>query len=174
MKNTWFFMIIVVLVVGYTIYQGQTEKNLEVDQKPQAGFQSPYFELEQLHGAEKIQLADLQKPVMINFWASWCGPCRMEAPDFAEVYEKYQDEVEFYAINITNKDKLESVESFVEEFTFTFPILLDHDGAVSERYQIFSIPTTFFVNTDGIIEHRVNGIISRAELELQLKNLVGR
>jgi len=138
---------------------------------PQEGFNAPEFRLETLSGDE-ISLADLHgSPVVVNFWASWCPPCRSEMPAIQNVYTKYKPQgLRVLAVNLTHQDRLPEVSAFVQENKLTFPILLDQDGRVSSRYQTHSLPTTFFIDGNGIIQHVVIGgpmreplIINRVE-----------
>lgn len=117
------------------------------------GDQPPNFELETLDG-EKVQLSDLKgKKVILNFWATWCPPCREEMPEMQKFYEEYGDEVEIIALNATATESKEGdVHDYIEEFGYTYPVLLDTDGTVVENYRVFSMPTSFFIGTDGLIQ----------------------
>jgi peroxiredoxin len=105
------------------------------------------FTLKDLYGNE-ITLSLLKgKVVMINFWATWCPPCKAEIPDFIEVYSDYKDKnVEF--LGICNEG-LEEVKSFAEEYNINYPLLIDSKGSVFSAYQINTIPTTFFIGKNG-------------------------
>lgn len=125
---------------------------------PQAGFLAPDFTLSTPDGVS-YTLSDLRgKPVLINLWASWCGPCRAEMPAMQALYEKFhQDGFEILAVNATNQDTVPAAEAFVAEYGLTFPILLDHDGAVSSLYQLRALPSSFFISKDGTISEVVIG-----------------
>lgn len=101
------------------------------------------------------------------------GPCRLEAPDLVRLHEEYQDDVDIYAINLTDSDNMSSVEQFVEEFGFEFPVLLDKDGAVGNTYRVIAIPTTIFINANGIIENKIVGYAPKADLESNFRKLAG-
>ena len=104
------------------------------------------FELPTLAG-EMMELKDTRgKVTILNFWASWCGPCQIEAPHLQAFYEKHKEKVEILAVNITSKDVKKQVKTFVNEHQLTFPILLDQTGDVSMMYGAFTIPTTIFLN----------------------------
>jgi thiol-disulfide isomerase/thioredoxin len=125
---------------------------------PQKGFLAPDFELETLdHTVYK--LSDLRgKPVLINFWASWCPPCRSEMPAIQNVYDEYRDQgFEVLAINSTHQDNLGDAITFAQIRQLTFPILLDRDGAVGNLYEIRSLPTSYFIDKKGIIQDVVIG-----------------
>lgn len=114
------------------------------------GEAAPDFELETLDG-EVIRLSDLQgEKVMLNFWASWCPPCKEEMPEIQKFYETYQDEINIIAVNFNEKD--EKVIEFLDEFGYTFPIPLDSEGDVGSEYGVLTLPTTYFINSEGIIQ----------------------
>ncbi len=115
------------------------------------GQEAPDFELQLLSG-ETASLSDFRgEKVMINFWASWCGPCRAEMPDMQKVFTNH--DVQILAVNLTKTEpSQQAVEDFVDDFSLTFPILLDENIVVADLYQIQPIPTSFFVDTGGIIQ----------------------
>ncbi len=121
----------------------------------------PDFELTTLAG-DKIKLSDLQgKKIILNFWASWCGPCKAEMPHMEKYYKKNKEKenVEVIAVNLTTSEKLgvKAVEDFVEAYGLTFPIPLDTEGIGMDQYDAFSIPTTYILNTDGTISQKIIG-----------------
>jgi cytochrome c biogenesis protein CcmG, thiol:disulfide interchange protein DsbE len=125
---------------------------------PQAGFAAPAFGLSDLDG-QSVQLADLRgKVVILNFWASWCPPCRAEMPAFQTVYVSYRDQgLIVLGINAANQDTPQAMQAFLESLQPTFPILLDTSGDVNRLYAVEALPTTFFIGRDGTIRDRVAG-----------------
>jgi peroxiredoxin len=125
---------------------------------PREGFLAPDFTLDTLDG-KKVTLSELRgKIVIINLWATWCPPCRAEMPALENAYEQYKDsEVIILGLNVTNQDSERDIPTFVKEFGLTFPILLDRDGSVSTLYQLKALPTSYFVNREGIIRTVVIG-----------------
>ena len=95
--------------------------------------------------------AFLGKPVVLNFWASWCGPCTAELPMFQEVYEEYGEDVHFLMINTTDgtRETRESADAMIEAGNFTFPVYYDTDGTASVNYSVRSLPTTYFIDANG-------------------------
>ena len=121
---------------------------------------APELQLENLAG-EQVRLSDLRgRPVMINFWAAWCGFCRIELPEMQEVYESYRDQG-FTILAVDVQDDRTEVKSFVEELGLTFPVLLDSRGEVSRSYRIRGLPTSYFVDQDGVIIGRELGPVDK-------------
>lgn len=128
---------------------------------------APDFTLPTLDG-ETIRLSDLRgQPLLINFWASWCGPCRLEMPELIRVYEAHRAEgFVILALNDTSHDSLPAVKAFVEELQLPFPVLLDETGAVStDLYQLRGLPTSVFINQEGVIVRTYLGIMTGAQLD---------
>ncbi|WP_307066903.1 TlpA family protein disulfide reductase [Alkalibacillus filiformis] len=119
----------------------------------EVGDMAPNFKLQTLNG-EEAELADFRgQKVMINFWATWCPPCRAEMPHMQEIHEEYDDEVVILAVNATSQETShDTVQDFIDELQLTFPILMDETGEVNVRYQALSLPTTYFVNTEGELQ----------------------
>lgn len=125
----------------------------QVSKGIQTGELAPDFTLKTLDG-EEVSLSDYRgKKVFLNFWASWCPPCRAEMPEMQEFHEKYGDEVEIIAVNATGTERSEAVmREYIEENGYTFTVLLDQDLTVNASYQALSLPTTYFINSQGIIQ----------------------
>lgn len=125
---------------------------------PREGFPAPDFTLDTLDGGQ-ITLSDLRgKVVIINLWASWCPPCRAEMPAIDNVYQANKEQgLDVLAVNSTFQDSESAAAAFVQEYGLIFPILLDRDGSVSRRYQLQALPTTYFVDRQGIIRDVVPG-----------------
>ncbi|SHF54051.1 redoxin domain-containing protein [Ornithinibacillus halophilus] len=119
------------------------------------GETAPDFELTTLEG-ENVKLSDFHgKKVFLNFWATWCPPCKKEMPEMQEFHEEYSDEVVIIALNATDSEKNEGVVAdFIEEYDYTFPVLLDPEMKVVDEYMAISLPTTYFIGTDGVIQQQ--------------------
>ncbi|MCI0521050.1 MAG: TlpA family protein disulfide reductase [Chloroflexi bacterium] len=141
---------------------------------PHAGFSAPLFSLATPQGG-LVTLADLRgRPVIINFWATWCPPCREEMPALQEVYAAYKAQgLEILAVNATNQDDPAQAAAFAAEYGLAFPILLDMQGEVAGQYQIQSFPTTFFINSQGVIQEVViGGPMAEALLRVRVEQLM--
>ncbi|MCC6611868.1 MAG: TlpA family protein disulfide reductase [Anaerolineae bacterium] len=137
----------------------QEQRRIQVDEP------APDFTLGTLHGGE-VTLSDFQgQAVLINFWATWCVPCRFEMPELVRAYQAHSDEgFTILAVNLTDQDSLEDVREFVGEFDMTFPVLLDESGQVSTLYGLLGLPTTVFVNREGLVQRIHIGLMSPAQI----------
>lgn len=177
MKRNWIVLVGIVILSGLAIYQNLAAKDKEVilptETAPKPEFLAPSFSLQGLDGQTYNVGGARDKPLFLNFWASWCGPCEMEAPDLKRLYDKYSDQLDMYAVNITRNDKLENAKKFVERHEFTFPVLLDEEGKASELYQFYFIPTSFLIDRNGVIAEVIN-LVEPKELERKIKKLIDR
>ena len=179
--------LIAILVIGSMIVmtvKSTMEKNNQVTSNESDGERTigleegnlpPDFDLTTISG-DQVNLADLKgKKVILNFWASWCGPCKAEMPHMEEYYEKNKESanVEILAVNMTNTERrgLKGVEEFIDDYGLTFPIPLDNDGKVEKSYEIVSIPTTFMLGTSGEIVHKFVGPMDEKMMEELVNNL---
>jgi peroxiredoxin len=141
---------------------------------PQQGFLAPDFELKTPAG-ESITLSDLQgQAVLVNLWATWCPPCRAEMQSIEKLYREYKDQgFTVLAINITYQDDPSAVMPFVNEQGLTFPILLDETGGTAKAYQLRSLPSSFFIRRDGMINDVViGGPMSEALLRTRIEDIL--
>ncbi|MGG0662714.1 TlpA disulfide reductase family protein [Viridibacillus arvi] len=135
---------------------------------------APDFELETLDG-KKVKLSDFRgKKVILNFWATWCPPCKAEIPHMQKYYEKFakEDNFEIVAMNLTSQqEKVKYVKKFVKTYEMTFPVLLDTEGEQMRTYEIYTIPTTYFLDTKGIIQKKVIGPVDQDSMRESVKAL---
>ncbi|HML89239.1 MAG TPA: TlpA disulfide reductase family protein [Methylomusa anaerophila] len=134
------------------------------------GKMMPQFSLMSLDG-QRVTVAKSDQVIVLNFWATWCPPCREEMPELEQFYKRYGSTVQFYAINI--QEPADKVAGFMKDnqYTFRTAVLLDGDGAVARTYRINAIPTSIVIDKAGIIRYRTAGTVTLAELEGVLKGL---
>ena len=140
----------------------------------QVGDLAANFTLKDLDG-QTITLSSLRgRPVMLNFWASWCGPCRSEMPDIQAVYiERLVDSPSLVILSINMGENSATIRQFMEDGHYTFPALLDSQKNVALQYDVTAIPTTFFIDENGIIkERRVGAFSSKEQIDGSLSQIV--
>ncbi|MFZ5923274.1 MAG: peroxiredoxin family protein [Chloroflexota bacterium] len=142
---------------------------------PQQGFEAPDFTLQNLDG-EPVALSDLRgQAVLVNFWATWCPPCKAEMPAIQKVYDEYKAEgFTVLAVNMSFQDDTGNIPGFMAEYGLDFPVLLENSGQVAKTYLIRSLPTSFFIDREGVIQEVVVGgpmaeALLRARIEAILK-----
>jgi peroxiredoxin len=143
---------------------------------PRQGFMAPDFALPSFAG-ENLRLSELRgQAVIVNVWASWCPPCQAEMPALQKVYEDYHDQgVEILGVNAANSDKEADARAKAAGWGLTFPLLLDFTGEVSRQYQIQSLPTTFFIDGQGVVRNVVvGGPMSEALLRIEVEKLLAQ
>jgi thiol-disulfide isomerase/thioredoxin len=127
----------------------------------------PDFTILDMDGNE-VKLSDFfGKPIVLNFWASWCPPCKAELPDFEEACKRYEGKVTFLMVNLTDgkRETVEVAKEYVASQGYTFPVYFDTKYEAAYVYGVSSIPQTYFINADGSLEARATGMISAARLE---------
>lgn len=141
------------------------DKNAELhfeEERPALGFRAPDFELPDMNG-QNVRLSALRgKPVLLNFWASWCPPCRKEMPDLQEFFTQYGDKI--HVVGINWNDQLSTVQEFLHQYQITYTNLLDTNGKVFVLYELTGLPTSFFIDEDGIIRGKWLGSMSVADM----------
>ena len=176
LSKYWTYLVIAVLILGagwIWLRSDDTGSATIIETAPQTGFMAPDFTLETMSGTQ-MSLSDFRgQPVLVNFWASWCPPCRSEMPGMEKVYQELQDQgFVVLAINVAHQDTPSDAAYFVETQGFSFPILLDKEGFASQQYQLRSLPTSFIIDKDGIIQHINLGAISEAALQARIEGLL--
>jgi len=133
------------------------------------GLQAPGFELASLTG-HSLKLEDYKGiPVVINFWATWCAPCKEEMPVLQDRYKIYGHRFAILAVNFEEEPK--DVQPYIEKLKLTFPILLDSQGKAADLYHVIGMPTTFFLDKDGIVRAMYIGTLSEKKLDDYLKKI---
>jgi peroxiredoxin len=136
---------------------------------PSVGNPAPDFALDSISG-ERVTLGDLRgKTVLVNFWATWCGPCRLEMPAFQARWERYSPELAVLAVNFD--EPADQVQTFADEFGLTFPVLLDPGGKVQELYRVRGYPTTYGVDTEGTVQFVHIGLMTEEQMDGYLSQM---
>lgn len=175
-------IILIVLVIGmvsWAVYEyfssssdglGIVEHEESEDVGLSQGQTAPDFLLTTLEG-EEARLSDFRgQPVIINFWATWCPPCRAEMPDFQQLYES--EDVEILAVNLTESERSsEVVQDFINELELTFPVPMDEDSVVNEHYQVQVYPTSYMIDSEGKVQFIARGAINYDIMQRELAKI---
>jgi cytochrome c biogenesis protein CcmG/thiol:disulfide interchange protein DsbE len=154
-----------------------TPENISAEQNisaPQAGFAAPDFTLSTPTG-ETFTLSELKgQAVLVNLWATWCPPCRAEMPAMERMYQEYRERgFIVLAVNTTSQDDVFGVVPFAEKHALSFPVLLDETNTVATRYQLRSLPSSYFIDRDGMInEVVIGGPMSEALLRTNIERIL--
>ncbi|MCL5062504.1 MAG: TlpA disulfide reductase family protein [Nitrospiraceae bacterium] len=163
--------IIIILMIGIYLFPTIKNRVAFAGNKPALNEMAPEFSLKDLSG-KNVRLSDYKgKVVLVNFWASWCPPCKMEIPSFQKVYAAYKDRG-FTIVGISTDDVS---QSFIKDMGMTYPVVMADDKAIRDYGNIYSIPTSFLVGRDGRIIKKVMGMYFESSLKSDLENaLKGR
>lgn len=136
---------------------GEAGAAVTIEEAPKVGYRAPNFRLQTLQGTELNLAAYSGKVLFLNFWATWCGPCLAEMPSMEELYQEFKnDGLEILAISSDIEGK-PVVEPYVQRLGLSYPILLDGDFYVHDKYQVRSVPTTVLIDQKGTITHKIIG-----------------
>jgi len=167
------------LTKGYTMQEISTEiENSEIEENTdieKTVEKATDFTVIDTNG-KKVSLSDyIGKPVVVNFWATWCGPCKMELPAFDKLCKEYDGQVSFMMVNLTDgyQETVDGVKQFVSENEYTFPVFFDTEYSASNSYQIYSIPETIFVDKEGNLVKSQIGAMSEEVLRKYIEELIG-
>ncbi|MDM5336916.1 TlpA disulfide reductase family protein [Fictibacillus enclensis] len=179
MKTKPLLMILVLIaLIGIGVWTSQKESHsARENPKPTESFQPvngngqtglkpgntlPDAALTSLEG-KTVSLKEFRgKKVILNFWATWCPPCRKEMPDMQKMYSRHKDDqLEIVAINLRYTEKsTEAVSDYVEHRKASFPVLLDREGKVSKKFQAVSLPTSYLIDSNGVVQKKIIGALS--------------
>ena len=193
----WILAFAVVIVGAYVLYNrlsseisvggiatvAQETKAPEATENPgetaaeteEKGSEAPDFTVYDLEG-NAYKLSDFRgKPVLLNFWASWCGPCQSEMPDFQDFYEKYGEEVHFVIVNLTDgqQETVESASAFIAEKGYTFPVYYDTDIDAAMKYGVSAVPVSYFIDAEGYFVAWAQGALNADMLQQGMDLLLG-
>ena len=178
--------VIITAMVGWTVYDSffskqETAQETEISDSDAAqtettglavGDLAPDFELMTIDG-EAVNLSDYRgQRVFVNFWATWCPPCRAEMPDMQQLYEEQDVPVEILAINLTpTEQNEENIVDFVADFGLTFPILMDINSEVAEGYKVKAYPTSYMIDSEGRISFIAPGAMNHDLMVREVKKM---
>jgi cytochrome c biogenesis protein CcmG/thiol:disulfide interchange protein DsbE len=155
--------LLVLLFVGRGSVSGQGTADRLATPVPRIE-EAPEFALQTVDG-RPVKLSDYRgQVVLLNTWATWCPPCRAEMPDLEAYYRDHQDDG-FVVLAINSQESVDTVTGFLGDHGFTFPVLLDPDGVVMSSYEIRGLPTSFFIDRDGMVRGVWSGQLSPARLK---------
>ncbi|QHW34234.1 TlpA family protein disulfide reductase [Paenibacillus rhizovicinus] len=167
MKRSIVLLVIVLILAGAAVYQnnGKHDEALAAssDMLPKPGFTAPTLSLPDLKDQDVAIGGKQEKLTLVNFWASWCYPCEMEAPDLQALAKEYGGKLQILGINATSIDKERQAREFVDQQKLSFPILMDRKGTAQKLYKINSFPISLLVDSNGIVRERVEGVIKKAQ-----------
>jgi cytochrome c biogenesis protein CcmG, thiol:disulfide interchange protein DsbE len=160
-------IITIVVLTTFGLKKDTPTKPASPEVKAEIGYLAPDFNLKDING-KSVKLSDLRgKPVYINFFATWCPPCKEEIPELQKFYNANKDKMVFLAIDITFNDKLEDVKTMIQENNLTYPILLDEDqkNGAAAIYEITGVPEHYFIDKDGILRDKAIGPMDLESLQ---------
>ena len=180
--KTWLiaaFVFIAIMILAAALYPKLAEK-YSADSIPDetnlgAAVQAEDFTVYDSEMSE-VKLSDyFGKPIVINFWASWCEPCKSELPAFHNLYEKYKDDVAFFMINLTDgqRDTVSGIQKFVSDNSYSFPVYYDIEYDAANTYGVYSIPETVFIHADGSLYDIRVGAMNEVTLENYIEQMIG-
>ena len=159
------FFVIILIALAASACSASAGEGIEF--APTVGANGPLFELESVEG-ERVSLeAERGKVVLLNFWATWCGPCRLEMPAIQDRFEN--TELDVLAINFDETEG--QIQSFVDELGLTFRVLKDPGGDIQQLYQVRGYPTTFILDEEGVVRVQHIGFLDESQLDGYLKDL---
>jgi cytochrome c biogenesis protein CcmG, thiol:disulfide interchange protein DsbE len=168
------YILLLIAGISWTILSMAPGTSVHEIAAPQAGFPAPDFTLQTPTG-ETYTLSELKgKAVLVNLWATWCPPCRAEMPAIQNIYDEYKEQgFIVLAINMTTQDNPLNIAPFATEYKLTFPILLDETGEISAAYQLRSLPSSYFIDREGVIsEVVIGGPMAEALLRTRVEKIL--
>ena len=163
------FAFLLLIIMPFNCDSNKSADISQEEKKSQASEPKPAhdFTLKDLNGND-VKLSSFKgKAVIINFWATWCHPCREEIPDLQKGYDENKDNgLVILGVNI--KENESKVSKFAKDYKMTYPILLDIDGTTSDAYRVFGIPMSFFIDRNGLVKDSFIGMLTKEDLSKKL------
>lgn len=160
---------------GQTPPAQPVSNNATAGQEEAPDTKAPNFTVQDTAG-KQVALHDLVgKPVIVNFWASWCPPCKAEMPDFEAAYKEHGDDIQFMMVNMTDggRETIATAEKYIADQGYTFPVYFDTEQEAAITYGVSAIPTTYFINAQGNLVAYAAGAITAAHLEQGIAMMSG-
>lgn len=168
----FFLLFLAVAVAGYWFIKAPASSEVKPVEPVQSGVavgkSLEAFSLLNLEG-QRITVGEAGKVTIVNFWASWCPPCREEMPELNRFAAKHKDTVFFYGVNL--QEPTDKVKEFMQQYSYSFPVLIDSTGEIGKFFRVTAIPTTLVVDKKGMIVFRKSGTVTMSELEGIIKDL---
>jgi cytochrome c biogenesis protein CcmG/thiol:disulfide interchange protein DsbE len=154
-RRAWVLGILLV-ILAVSGCSGVTEEQTNTQAASQNRDAAPGFRLQGLN-QKTIDSSSVHKPMFVAFWATWCSFCQKEMPYFDKLAQEYKGRVEFAAINLTHQDSVKRVEAYMKDHKYQIPVYLDHDGKVTDSFQVLSIPTVILLDHQGRLAYKKVG-----------------
>ncbi len=172
---------VIILFYAVTVAGCQKENEAKVSQTPEAGAvqqdntsKAPDFTLSSVNG-EDVSLSDYKgKVVIVDFWATWCPPCRKGIPDLISLQNEYKDKVAVIGISLDRDNTKASVPSFTDKMGINYPVVYFNDKVINDFGGVNAIPTTFIIDQDGNIVKKIVGLYPKSEYENKIKELINK
>ena len=190
-KTLILLLILVVLIAGASVLYNTLADRVDMDnlatgetvpaevpegtEAPVNANLAPDFTVYDLEG-NSVSLSDFRgQPVILNFWASWCGPCKSEMPDFQAKFEEYGEQIRFLMVNLTDgsQETVESAQGFVDGQGYTFPVYFDTDYSGAMAYTVSAVPATYFIDEAGNLVAYGKGALTGEPLQRGIDMLLG-
>ncbi|HET7657490.1 MAG TPA: TlpA disulfide reductase family protein [Bacillales bacterium] len=164
----WVAVLSVLWIAVASYYQPENQTTAAI------GSAAPDFSLPTING-RTLALSDAKgKPLVINFWNSWCPPCQEETPVLDHLYHQYKGEFQLYGINNTSNDTVGAVKLFLENYHVDYPVLLDKSGEITRKYGVRGMPTTFLIDRNGKIVGKIVGYQGKEVLKKRVLSLLSK
>lgn len=177
MKRVVIVLIVVIAlaaVLGFGVFSARYSRDVDNPNlgKAMPSFEMPLFDRYAAEYGDSFSFTEhVGKPMVINFWASWCGPCKYEAPILEAAWQEYQGEVLFVGVDTLDSSRQDAT-AFLERFELSFPNGIDQESHISIDYGLFGVPETYFIHADGTLSNRHTGPLTAEVLQEQIQVLL--